>query len=58
MLEAVQSAGHVFLTGTELQGRFVLRACIVNFRTRESDLDALIDAIRQAHAIGNAATHH
>ena len=46
ILEAVQSAGHVFLTGTELHGRFVLRACIVNFRTRESDLDALLDAIR------------
>jgi hypothetical protein len=38
----------VFLTGTELQGRFVLRACIVNFRTREPDLDALLDAIRRA----------
>jgi hypothetical protein len=47
LLESVQSAGHVFLTGTELHGRFVLRACIVNFRTRESDLDALLDAIRR-----------
>jgi glutamate/tyrosine decarboxylase-like PLP-dependent enzyme len=50
ILEAVQSAGDVFLTGTELDGRFVLRACIVNFRTRESDLDALLDAIRNTHA--------
>jgi glutamate/tyrosine decarboxylase-like PLP-dependent enzyme len=50
ILETVQSAGHVFLTGTELRGRFVLRACIVNFRTRESDLDALLDAIRTAHS--------
>ncbi len=33
ILEAVQAAGQVFLTGTELHGRFVLRACIVNFRT-------------------------
>ena len=48
ILDAVQAAGQVFLTGTELQGRFVLRACIVNFRTRESDLDALLDAIRSA----------
>jgi glutamate/tyrosine decarboxylase-like PLP-dependent enzyme len=48
ILEAVQNAGQVFLTGTELHGRFVLRACIVNFRTRESDLDALLDAIRRA----------
>jgi aromatic-L-amino-acid decarboxylase len=48
ILDAVQNEGRVFLTGTELQGRFVLRACIVNFRTREPDLDALLDAIRRA----------
>ncbi len=50
ILDAVQAEGRVFLTGTELGGRFVLRACIVNFRTRESDLDALLDAIRRVHA--------
>ena len=48
VLDAVQRDGHVYLTGTELRGRLALRACIVNFRTRESDLDALIDAIREA----------
>jgi aromatic-L-amino-acid decarboxylase len=48
ILDAVQNEGRVFLTGTELQGRFVLRTCIVNFRTREGDLDALLDAIRRA----------
>jgi glutamate/tyrosine decarboxylase-like PLP-dependent enzyme len=48
VLDAVQRDGHVYLTGTELQGRLVLRACTVNFRTRESDLDALIGAIRKA----------
>jgi hypothetical protein len=46
LLDRVQRDGRVFLTGTELQGRFALRACIVNFRTEESDLDALLDAIR------------
>jgi aromatic-L-amino-acid decarboxylase len=46
LLDSVQQEGRVFLTGTELQGRFSLRACIVNFRTRESDLDALLDTIR------------
>ena len=49
VLDAVQAEGRVFLTGTELHGRFALRACIVNFRTREPDLDALLDAIRRAH---------
>ncbi|MEP7303946.1 MAG: aminotransferase class V-fold PLP-dependent enzyme [Acidobacteriota bacterium] len=47
-LDIVQRDGHVYLTGTELQGRLALRACIVNFRTRESDLDALVDTIRAA----------
>lgn len=48
LLELVQSDGDVFLTGTELAGRFVLRACIVNFRTTEQDLEALIEAVRLA----------
>ena len=47
-LEAVQRDGEVFLTGTELAGRFVLRACTLNFRTTEEDVDALVTAIRSA----------
>jgi aromatic-L-amino-acid decarboxylase len=45
-LDAVQRDGHVYLTGTELNGRFALRACVVNFRTQETDLDALVETIR------------
>jgi aromatic-L-amino-acid/L-tryptophan decarboxylase len=48
VLALVQSSGDVFLTGTELAGRFVLRACIVNFRTTEDDLDLLVEAVRMA----------
>ena len=48
LLDIVQREGHVFLTGTELAGRFALRACIINFRTAEPDLDALLAAIRSA----------
>ena len=47
-LETVQREGQVFLTSTELDGEFVLRACIVNFRTTEADLDILLDTIAQA----------
>ena len=43
--DRVQREGRVFITTTELDGRSVLRACIVNFRTTDADLDALIDAI-------------
>ncbi len=48
LLEIVQNEGRVFLTGTELDGRFALRACIVNFRTTEADLDLLLDVIADA----------
>jgi aromatic-L-amino-acid decarboxylase len=46
--EIVQREGKAFLTTTELNGQTVLRACIVNFRTRETDLDILLDAIAEA----------
>ena len=35
--------GSFFLAPTILKGRAALRACIVNFRTREEDLTALLD---------------
>lgn len=48
LLSLVQNEGQVYLTSTELNGQFVLRANIVNFRTNEADLDFLIETIAQA----------
>jgi glutamate/tyrosine decarboxylase-like PLP-dependent enzyme len=48
LLEIVHREGDVFLTGTELSGRFVLRACIVNFRTTEPDVEVLVNVVRRA----------
>jgi aromatic-L-amino-acid decarboxylase len=48
LLPIVQEEGHAFLTGTEIEGEFALRACNVNFRTTECDLTALLDVIAQA----------
>lgn len=48
LLDTVQREGRAFLTQTELHGRPVLRACIVNFRTTEADLDILLDTIADA----------
>jgi len=48
LLKIVQREGKVFLISTELDGRPVLRACIVNFRTTEDDLDFLLDTIVEA----------
>lgn len=46
----VQREGRVFLTTTELDGRPVLRACIVNFRTEAQDLDVLLETVAEAGA--------
>ena len=48
LIKTVQAEGEAFLTGTELDGQYALRACIVNFRTTEADLDRLLDVIAEA----------
>jgi aromatic-L-amino-acid decarboxylase len=46
LLERLQLGGEAFLTSTELGGRFVLRACIVNYRSRREDVDRMLEAVR------------
>jgi hypothetical protein len=46
LLERLQLGGEAFITSTELGSRFVLRACIVNYRSTRDDLDRMLDAIR------------
>ncbi|MBE0689910.1 MAG: hypothetical protein IH587_07290 [Anaerolineae bacterium] len=48
LLKIMQDEGRTFLTSTESGGQSVLRVCIINFRTREADLDTLLDAMAQA----------
>ena len=48
MLEQVQLSGQGFLSGTTLDGKFWLRACIVNPRASVSDVDAVFDAVLAA----------
>jgi aromatic-L-amino-acid decarboxylase len=50
LLERLQLGGEAFLTSTELRGRFVLRACIVNYRSRREDIDRMLDAVRRLGA--------
>jgi len=44
LLNRLKSGGELFVTNAVLDGRFLLRACIVNFRTTETDV-ALIPEI-------------
>ena len=48
ILERLQLGGDAFLTSTELNGRFVLRACIVNDRSTRDDVDRMLGAVRQS----------
>ena len=43
LMTAIQLDGRAFCSNAVLGGRFVLRACIVNFRTEAEDVDALLD---------------
>jgi aromatic-L-amino-acid decarboxylase len=43
LMSELQLGGRVFPSNAVLDGRFVLRACIVNFRTEAVDIDALIE---------------
>jgi glutamate/tyrosine decarboxylase-like PLP-dependent enzyme len=48
LVQIVQQEGRIFITSTELRGRLVLRACVVNFRTMEADLDTLLNTLAEA----------
>jgi glutamate/tyrosine decarboxylase-like PLP-dependent enzyme len=48
VLERVQSGGTAFVSNAMLDGRFLLRACIVNFRTDASDLHQVVNAVVEA----------
>ena len=57
IMETVQSSGEAFITNAALGGRFVLRACILNYLTKETDLIALIDTVRRTGARISQAMH-
>jgi glutamate/tyrosine decarboxylase-like PLP-dependent enzyme len=42
LLSRVERSGEAFLSNAVVHGRFALRACIVNFRTSQADIEALL----------------
>ncbi len=42
LLKRIVARGKVYLSNAELKGEFCLRACIVNHRTKETDIDAVV----------------
>lgn len=55
ILDRLQAEGEVFLSNAVIDNKFLLRACIVNFRTTEADVDTLIRVVkrvgREVHAV-------
>jgi aromatic-L-amino-acid/L-tryptophan decarboxylase len=43
LLERIQSSGELFVSNAVVNGRYLLRACIVNFHTTEADIDMVPD---------------
>src|ERR1700690_3590770 len=42
LLKCIVARGRVYLSNAELKGKFCLRACIVNHRTKKTDIDAVV----------------
>lgn len=55
LLNKLQETGEVFLSNAVVEGKYCLRACIVNFRTSEKDIQEVIEIIvregRKVHYI-------
>ena len=48
ILRRVNQRGHVYLSNATLHSKFCLRACIVNHRTTDSDVDAVVAEVLAA----------
>jgi aromatic-L-amino-acid decarboxylase len=47
LLESINATGHAFLTGTTLNGKFVLRVAIGNIATTSEDIASTWSRIRE-----------
>ena len=45
ILDRIQRGGEAFVSNALINGRYFLRACIVNFRTTAADLEALVEIV-------------
>jgi len=45
LLNKLQHGGEAFLSNALVSGKYCLRACIVNFRTTEKDIEEIIEII-------------
>jgi aromatic-L-amino-acid/L-tryptophan decarboxylase len=55
LLSRVERSGEAFLSNAMVNGRFALRACIVNFRTTEADIETLLPLVARLGAEADRA---
>jgi len=48
LLKQIIARGRVYLSNTELHGKFCLRACMVNHLTKDSDIAAVVAEVAAA----------
>ena len=48
LLKRIVARGRVYLSNASLRGKFCLRACIVNHRTKDADIDSIIPEVLEA----------
>jgi glutamate/tyrosine decarboxylase-like PLP-dependent enzyme len=51
LVERVQLSGRVFVSSTTIEGRFWMRACVINPRARTEDVLSILDIVRET-AVG------
>jgi aromatic-L-amino-acid decarboxylase len=51
IMEDVQIGGRAFLAGTDIRGRFALRACALHYDLNEGHVESIVAAVRDAGAL-------
>jgi aromatic-L-amino-acid/L-tryptophan decarboxylase len=58
ILGRLQPGGEAFVSNAVVEGRYWLRACVVNFRTTREDIEALVGIVKRLGAEVHAAVVH
>ena len=56
LIPGLEKDGRVFITGTKLNGEFVIRACLINHRMHKGTVDYLLNVIREV-GVGLVESH-
>jgi len=51
LIQALEKDGRVFITGTTINNKFVIRACLINHRMSEQTIDYLLNVLREVSKV-------